>query len=978
VFKKTYLTVFLVFLIILVPEISYAEGLTRVDGKIWTQYVFGNGAVIADILTSIKLMMVPDVGSSGFNSLLMFLATLGFLVLAIQAGFDPSKNLMKMFSYIIVVSAVHIMTVQVSADIAIADPVSNYYTVVTKVPALVGVPPALISEIGFWLTKTIETNFVIPTELTISGGGAFNLFGRVLQATQNFKITKPELKQSLSAYIGDCAVPAMATGKISASELMDSTDMVATLSKASHNAIMTKYWPDGSNATLAGDGSMSYAVMGGLGAVVPCAVAWKGLEDDLENHASNMLKSTGEQWAKTGVMVPFEAGMSAALALASNGGANQFANYNKPQGYILQQAMVTSMNGSFRSAAAAIGNNDVIMAAAVSQAEQSQKTSWFTSAQVFNNMMGYVYTTLQAFIFAIAPIVIIALMVPGLGKSIFVNYAQILVWLMLWQPMLCIVNYLVTLFGKVDIGATLAASQGLSMANQWVVRESTNDLMLAAQFLGTSVPMLAWGLVKGSMAFTEFISHGIGSSMAQQAGASAATGNISMGGMSMDNTSMNKFNTAMSSTVGSMATVGSTGGTSMGSVEGGHTSSSYGQVFSKSAGTDFNEQTSAAAKSALTSTSNVGKLIDSAVVKMKGEDTAQSRSEMVSLTAQAVTEAGTALANAQNAGDTRGVSAAKTLVAQASAAHAYAVGLQGSGGAGFNGGKPGEEAPATTGPTPPAKPSTGKPKGPTTPRIGPTAAVVATGGTGYNTSAGATGSDGNGTTANLVTGRTAAITDSEANKVGTGDQRINSGGKNSSDSYQKQQRSGLSFSLAQAASTVREVSDLLSQSISRGIRISSGLRPDSHGSDGDQQSRSADAAVRAADYVQARPSLGIEEERAQAMANRSDLEAQRVAALRANGSNKVDDQLSKRSQPGAPVTAPQAFTLKPINHSSPLMAEFKRLEGLTNSQFSFVNGSVERQTNFLKDSSATSAMVNDLWRDIPPFDLGRLGAPASK
>jgi hypothetical protein len=569
--------IYLLLMFFAMPGLALADPATTsvlnpLNGNAWTLYVFGNGDAIFHILQSIKLLMLPESGETGFNSLLMFLATVGFLVLAIQAGFDPSKNLMKMFTYILVVASVHMMTLSITANIRIKDAVTNYDNVVPGVPALVGVPAALVSEVGHWFTKTVETYYNIPSEMTVSGG-AFNLFGRLMQESNEYVISNPELKKSLSAYVADCVVPAMATGKLQASDLMTSPNMTTTLGKASHEAILTKYWPVGTPSTTGtgmgysptitytgpGVGPVTYTVEGGLGAVVPCAAAWQELEKAMTTHAEELMNASARSWSKTGVLVPFETAMSSAMAMASSGGANAFGNYSRPQGYILQQAMLNSMNGSFRSAAASMGNNDVLMSAAIAQAEQSQKSSWFTAARVFTNMMGYVYTTLQAFIFAIVPVVIIALMVPGLGKSIFTNYSQILVWLMLWQPMLSIVNYLITLFGKAQISSSLELAAGVTMQNKFIMTEQTNDLMLAAQFLGTSVPLLTWGLVKGSLAFTEFISHGIGSSMAQQAGATAATGNMSMNNMSMDNASMNKFNTAMSSAVGAQTTMGYTG-----------------------------------------------------------------------------------------------------------------------------------------------------------------------------------------------------------------------------------------------------------------------------------------------------------------------------------------------------------------------------------------------------------------------------------
>jgi len=634
----------------LMPTLALADpafGTLKPNGDdLWTLRVFGNGEAIRNILEAIKLLMVPEGGNTGFNTLMTLLATLGFLVLAVQAGFDPAKNLMKMFSFILVIATVHILTINVRANISIVDQVSGQKPLVVQdVPALVGVPAALVSQVGHWFTKSIETNYTIPSALTTTGG-TFNLFGRMMQESNEYVITNAELKKSLSAYVADCAVPAMARGQLAAADLMTSTNMTETLGRATHKAILTKYWPNGTpNSSGTGvtypktieHGGVSYQVQGGMGAVLPCEAAWASVNRDLESHAQELLNGSARAWSKTGVMVPFEQAMSTSLAQVASGGANGSANYSKPQGYILQQAMLNSMNGSFRSAAASIGNNDLLMAASIAQAEQSQKSSWFTAGKVFTNMMGYVYTTLQAFIFAIVPIVVVSLMIPGLGKSILTNYAQILVWLTLWQPMLSIVNFLITLFGKETIGSSFEMAAGITMQNKWVVTEQTNDLMLAAQFLGTSVPLLTWGLVKGSLAFTEFISNGIGSSMAQQAGATAATGNMSMNNMSMDNASMNKFNTAHSSAVGAQSTMGYTGGMQSAFDSGGHSMAQNGTAQSRS----ISKAVSVASQASLNDSANyqeqASNSLQAAHALSKDGKYSQNSSEVKALTASALT-----------------------------------------------------------------------------------------------------------------------------------------------------------------------------------------------------------------------------------------------------------------------------------------------------------------------------------------------------
>jgi len=558
----------------LVPDAALAAQVTPHGGNAWDLHVFGNGRVIADLLMSLKMLMAPDRGDSGFQMVLLFMATVGFISVAVAAGFNPAQNLMKLFTYIMVVWAVTFSTTKLTANITVNDPVNNYYYTVERVPALVGVPAAIISQVGVYLTRTIETYFSIPGEFKVAGpngtGGYYNLFNRMVSETDQFVIKNPNLKKSVSAFMGDCVVPAIAQGRLQTAvqeggvsrtaygneALMRSTNLMETLKNARHKAVQTRYYlPETTPEALSAISRyvQTDEINTGMGVVVSCDDAYALLEKDLASGANELLQANASAWGKTGAMVSYETAMSVALAQASSGGQNPWSNGTRPSGYILQASMISTMSGAFRDVAAQVGNNEFINAAAITQAEHNQKSTWSAGAQVFNKMMGYVYTVLQAFIFAIVPIVVIALMVPGLGSSIFKNYGQILVWLTMWMPMLGIINYLITLFGIESIQGVTAIDGGLSFSNRYVVSEKTNDLMIAAQFLGTMVPLLAWGLVRGSMAFTEFISHGIGSGFAAQAGATSASGNLSLNNMSMDNTSMNKFNTAQSSAVGQQA-----------------------------------------------------------------------------------------------------------------------------------------------------------------------------------------------------------------------------------------------------------------------------------------------------------------------------------------------------------------------------------------------------------------------------------------
>lgn len=527
---------------LIAPLSAFAADTVKLNGKdTWDFYAYGNGEALAQILTAVKLTVAPDHGGGGFRYLLMFLAIIGFVVLAVRAGFDPGKNFLKMFGFIFLVWAVMYGTTGARANLHVYDRMSGYSNVVAGVPAIVALPASIVSQTGEWLTQQIEQNFGIPNSLKISGSGQYSLFTKVMSDMNKFVITDPDLSNNLKAYVGDCVVPALALGKVSAADFKRDQNLVAVLKKAQSKPIMTRYY-----------GTCALTIPGSpdpRGALTSCERAFECIETDLDLYADALLEATNKQWENTGIMVPFEQAMSEALAQASAGGANPMARYARPQGAILQKALASHLAGDFRDAAVRTGNNEVMTAVAIAQAEQSQKSSWYTAAELFKNMMGYVYLVLQAFIFAVIPVIIIALMIPGLGGKIFTNYFQILVWLTLWTPMLAIVNFLITVFGGAQMRETLSVV-GLAMENSAVMTEYSNNLVIAAQFIGTMVPLITWGLVKGAMAFTEFVSHGIGSSFATQAGAQAATGNVSMGNMSMDNTTMNKYSTMMSSAVG--------------------------------------------------------------------------------------------------------------------------------------------------------------------------------------------------------------------------------------------------------------------------------------------------------------------------------------------------------------------------------------------------------------------------------------------
>lgn len=522
-----------------IPTLAFGQTLNpQGEDAAWPLYVMGNGEAIYEILTAIKLLVL----SPAFKSLLLFVATVGTVITGVAAGFNPGQNVIKFFSFFISVWMVIFISNQLKSDVAILDKVNNYNNVVTGVPAIVAVPASVISQTGHWMTTKIEQNFSIPSSMQMSGNkssGTFALSAKMVADSGKMVITNAPLKANIANYVGDCLVPALARNNISLQELMTSTDFWKT-AQFNHKGILTKYVPISESPTPV------TSITNWKGELKSCEEAYAAITTDLENYGSELMTGSSAAWSSAGVMVPLENMFGDTMNwISGSTGAN-------PAGMIKQRVILNSLSGAFRSAATQTGNNEMLTNIAVSTAEESQRSGWAASAAIFNNMMGYVFSTLQALIFAIVPLIIVAALIPGFGKTIFVNYGQIMLWLALWEPMLAVVNFLIAVFAKNAMGGVLGSgdTMGFTFHNNFVMTQEANNLVIASQFLGTMVPMITWGLVKGAMAFTEFISHGIGANLGAQAGKEMATGNVGLNNAQFDNFSANKFNSTSQSSLG--------------------------------------------------------------------------------------------------------------------------------------------------------------------------------------------------------------------------------------------------------------------------------------------------------------------------------------------------------------------------------------------------------------------------------------------
>lgn len=272
-------------LLLLAPGLVLAGGdLNPAGFSSWDMYVFGNANVMASILSAISSMA----SSAGYSNLLWFLATIGVLATGAAAGFNAAHT-PKFFMYLIGAYLVCYMAVGINgsggikANITLQDTVTGGVQQVTNVPAIVGVPAAIISATGHWLTQAVETNFSMPDTLKSSSGG-FNLATALVADTTKMQIQDPSLKWSLQTYVADCVVPQLATqGAGAGFDFVRSPDLWAAMSSTNQSMLTNIITTSGPTVT-------------------PCADAYTALTAALRAAVPDMINQGAGAWASTGAL----------------------------------------------------------------------------------------------------------------------------------------------------------------------------------------------------------------------------------------------------------------------------------------------------------------------------------------------------------------------------------------------------------------------------------------------------------------------------------------------------------------------------------------------------------------------------------------------------------------------------------------------------------------------------------------------------
>lgn len=517
----------------------------------------GNGEIIANILTATKLL----VSESGYHKMIMLICLGGFMFIATSSTMGAVKP-QEIIIYFVTIVLLTTMTFRATMNVTVHDTVNNRTEVVSGVPLIVALPATVTSQIGDFMLRGVESFFTYSnggtsasSPLSMSNSGQFNLIGQMIVDGNQVSINDKHIRSSMHAYVQDCVVPWMYRGYIDAKAMLYSKNLWPDLYNNSLSMMTIYYSDDFPQGVMIPCGSkgrdeITYAQArpgssGGVGVdengqdISTQVGAAERIAYDINKQAPLLVGQGFEGFQYTDAASFFEGAYASAYAYLAQSGPMTTSEIMR------NNAVINTYSDVSRDVMSGLGSDGdgIVYAINAAEAVQGQKTGWEVGAEVFQKIMGYLYTVLQAFVMAIMPIVLVAFFVPSYGAKIAGTVIKMMIWLALWIPALGIVNFIVAGFLQQAIGPYLA--NGIDMSNMATITQQTRNAVIAAGFFGTSIPLITWGLVSsGSFALTQFLSEGAGAMQARTAAANIASSSISVGQQSYDNTNARKTDLA--------------------------------------------------------------------------------------------------------------------------------------------------------------------------------------------------------------------------------------------------------------------------------------------------------------------------------------------------------------------------------------------------------------------------------------------------
>ena len=470
--------------------------------------------------------------SNDYMAAVAAVAFCGFVAALIAYAFAPEK--LQGWKWLATVVLVFSVLIVPRVTVGIVDKTGgSTVKVVANVPFGVAMLGSITSTIGHTLTTLFETAFQVipgvgglPSELTYEKNGL--MFGnRLIRDTGGVVFQDPGFRTDLINYIHNCTMYDLIDGTVDPG-VFSASDDVWTLMATPNPARFT---------TLTG--------AGGAITVDACPNVYTNLNNRLPAQITRIQGKLSFQ------LNPTLPGAAAAAVIAAQIQQayvkNNIATAAATAADLIRQNAVLNAIEDTGSIIGQKVNDPAAMVLAVgrAQAVAQQNATWLNYGKVAEQALPVFRNVIEAVTYALFPLLVLLLLLTSGRETMiaFKGYAAILIWIQLWPPLYAVLNYMASIYAAYDLAAAADLGTGvralsLQTASTIYSRAISGEAIVG--YLAISIPFIAWAALKRMENFGTALVGGLSGLQGVLSGntSAAATGNVNMGNVAMDQTQL--------------------------------------------------------------------------------------------------------------------------------------------------------------------------------------------------------------------------------------------------------------------------------------------------------------------------------------------------------------------------------------------------------------------------------------------------------
>jgi conjugal transfer mating pair stabilization protein TraG len=416
-------------------------------------------------------------------------------------------------------------------------------SVVANVPFGPAVAIGLFSLTSDYLTRSFETVFSLPSDLKYSGNGLLFANNLVEKSTQ-FELTDPRIANNFRDYWKACVFYDLALKLYTWEDLSTTNDVMGFLRTHTSQSRYFTY-----TNTLNAD------------TIINCRTGLSGqMTTDLDDAVTAVSRNQAIR------LFPSITDVNNAVSKFAGAmpiAVQHLTGLSRTASEIIQQNVMTnSFKDGLSSFASEVGAEAAIQRYSLARAEAERQATFTTMGEMAKRKLPEMQHMLEAFIYAVSPIIMVLMMIPMLVGKVAMGYVKALLWINLWPPLYAVLHFGMTFYSAaaakaaITVASSTTAIQSLSMYTNTALGGELSNYSALAGYLSISIPMIAWMLVSGSGAVMASLSNRLLSSYeapVASATGEASAGNFNLGNLQMENAQFAQQNMAPSSASGGVS-----------------------------------------------------------------------------------------------------------------------------------------------------------------------------------------------------------------------------------------------------------------------------------------------------------------------------------------------------------------------------------------------------------------------------------------